>query len=124
MVMKNKMTIKFNQKEIGFSFGLGFIGELLEFLDISIGDLGSKMTKNPFKYTPIIMFFSAKYYAEDNNINLGMNQREFIDFLDNNGGIFSKQALSFQSKLTESFTKDVPNTDDSEEEKTDEPKKK
>ena len=115
----SKLTLKFSKKEIDFSLGLGFLGEVLEVLDISIGELGEKMVKNPFKFVPAIMFESAKYQAGN---EFEFTMPEFVEFLDNNGGIFSPAVQQFQLKLMESFTKDVP-SEDQDVEPSDEPKK-
>ena len=50
----NKATLKISKKEFHFSFGLGFLGELLDNLDLSIDQVGDKITKNPFKLCAFI----------------------------------------------------------------------
>ncbi len=42
-----KLVIK--EVEYSYSFGLGFLGECLENLDLSVFEIGKKLDRNPFK---------------------------------------------------------------------------
>jgi hypothetical protein len=100
--------IKLGNTQFDFHFGLGFMGKLLEASDLGIDELMAQIGTNPFKVVPIIMHSSASYAAQraDKEFNLTVN--DFIDILDDDGGIASAGVLKFLEAFTSSMTKDVP----------------
>ena len=48
----NKITLTINNEDVNFRFGLGFLGKALEELNLSIDELGSKLSVNVFLYAP------------------------------------------------------------------------
>lgn len=95
-----KLTI--NKREFVCSFGLGFLGECLENLDLSVFEIGEKLDKNPFKWIPTLIYESIKY-TED----VDFTKKDLVNWLeeDNNG---TKTMNSFLIAFIDSLKKDVP----------------
>ena len=116
----NRIKLKLKGREFDFTFGLGFLGELLDVLDISIDEVVGKLNRNPFKMIPFLMYRSAKYSFELEGKDFDYTILDFITWIEEEGGFTSKSVESFLVAFTNSMTKGVP----VEEEITDEPKKK
>ena len=99
--------INIGGKERGFSFGLGFLGELLEETNLSIEEVGEKMQKNPFKWIPTIMFYSTKYHDESTDLEVDYTKLDIINWIDEIG-IGSDQVTLFMKSFIESLSKGVP----------------
>lgn len=95
------MEIKLNDKNFKCEFGLGFLGECLENLDLSVVQIGEKLDKNPFKWIPTLMYESLKY-SQDIDFTL----KDLIKWLDNEEG--KKTMNDFLLAFVKSLTKDVP----------------
>jgi hypothetical protein len=106
--MTNKLKLNFEGKELGFHFGLGFLGELLDNLGFSIDELQTNIEKNPFKVIPKLMHTSYAYNLEREGKDVELKLYDFIDLLDNVGGVTSEGVSLFLSAFTNSMTKDVP----------------
>ena len=106
--MTNKLKLNFEGKELGFHFGLGFLGELLDNLGFSIDELQTNIEKNPFKVIPKLMHTSYVYNLEREDKDVELKLYDFIDLLDNVGGVTSEGVSLFLSAFTDSMTKDVP----------------
>ena len=106
--MKNKTTINFEGTELGFHFGLGFLGELLDNLGFSIDDLQANIEKNPFKVIPKLMHTSYAYNLEREGKEVELKLLDFVDLLDSVGGVTSEGVSAFLTAFTDSMTKDVP----------------
>lgn len=96
-------------KEIEFHFGLGFLGELLDSLDLSIEELMGGLQKNPFKLLPKIMHGAATYASLRKDEELGLSLYQLTDLIDEDGGIVSENVSKFLEAFTKSMSKDVPN---------------
>lgn len=103
-----KIDLKLDKKDLTFSLGLGFLGELLEDLDCGIEGLMEGIQKNPFKYIPKLMFHSYKYNQVRNGLESEYNLYTFTDLIDNDGGVISGNVSKFLESFTLSMTKDVP----------------
>ena len=106
--MANKIKLNFEGKELGFHFGLGFLGELLDNLGFSIDDLQSNIEKNPFKVIPKLMHTSYAYNLKREGKDVVLKLYDFIDLLDSVGGVTSEGVSLFLTAFTDSMTKDVP----------------
>lgn len=106
--MANKIKLNFEGKELGFHFGLGFLGELLDNLGFSIDDLQSNIEKNPFKVIPKLMHTSYSYNLKREGKDVVLKLYDFIDLLDSVGGVTSEGVSLFLTAFTDSMTKDVP----------------
>ena len=60
----NRIEIELGGKLRTFIFGLGFLGEILDYLNTDVKGLGQMMEKNPFKTIPAILYFGHKSELE------------------------------------------------------------
>jgi hypothetical protein len=104
----NKVKIKFDKISVEFHFGLGFLGELLDSVEMGIDEVMEAIGKNPFKIIPIIMHSSASYNAKRKGEEFKYTIYSFIDLIDENGGIAGKPVQLFLEAFTNSMTQDVP----------------
>ncbi len=102
------IKLKLNNKELGFHFGLGFMGELLESLDCGIDELMQGVQKNPFKFIPRLMFGAHNYDCIRNDKENEFTLHTFTDLIDDDGGVVSENVSKFLDAFTKSMTKDVP----------------
>ncbi len=105
--MINKITLDVLGKT-DFSFGLGFLGDLLDETNLTIDGIIDKLNKNPFKMIPVLMYQSAKYAAMRKGDDLLFKQYELMDWIDENGGVQNDGIVKFMDAFTKSLTKDVP----------------
>jgi len=106
--MANKIKLNFEGKELGFHFGLGFLGELLDNLGFSIESLQDDLEKNPFKVIPKLMHTSYAYSLKRQGKEVELNFYDFLDLVDNAGGVTSEGCLAFIDAFGSSMNKDVP----------------
>jgi hypothetical protein len=106
--MKQQIELDFEGTKLGFHFGLGFLGELLDSLGFSIDELQLNIEKNPFKVIPKLMYTSYSYNLERKGEEVDLKLYDFIDLLDTVGGVTSEGVSSFLTAFTDSMTKDVP----------------
>jgi len=104
----NKVKITLHKTQFEFHFGLGFLGELVDNLDMGIDEIMGAVSKNPFKIIPVIMHSSAGYSAKRNGKEFDYTVYDFIDMIDADGGIGGKSVEKFLTSFTGSMTKDVP----------------
>jgi len=109
----NKIALKINQRELDFTFGLGFLGEALEVLDTDIEGVLLKVNKNPFKTVPILMFQSAKYSLELDGKEVDFTLADMVEWIEKDGALTdkNKSVISFLSSFTNSLLKDIPVND-------------
>ena len=125
----NRLDLKLNGKKYGFTFGLGFLGELLEELDFDLEMLLTKLDKNPFKYYPLVVYTSARYHCELENKEVDFDLKEIVEAIDKEGAFTDKNEpiIKFIKAFKQSIFKDVPVEDievnDAEEVKPDDEKK-
>lgn len=102
-----KLTI--NREKLTFPFGLGFLGECMENLDLSVQEIGSKLDKNPFKWIPVLMHESHKYQCELDDVKLSFSIKELIKLLDNEKGnvMMNKFLMAFIKSLTDDVPKET-----------------
>jgi len=118
-----ELKLKIGGVDYTFSLGLGFLGELLEETDLGIDDIIPKMIKNPFKWVPAMMFYSAKFTKDLNNEEFDFTTTTILEGLETEpGGINCKQSLKFMRALNKSMYNNVPVSDEVETE--DDSKKK
>ena len=104
----NKVKIKFSKVALDFHFGLGFLGELLDSVEMGIDEVMQSIGKNPFKIIPIIMHSSASYSAKRKGADFDYTVYDFIDLIHDSGGIAGEPVQKFLEAFTNSMTKDVP----------------
>ena len=106
----NYIELEIQEKKRGFKLGLGFLGELLEVMDIDVSELQTKLGKNPFKIIPLMMFNAYKYDCERKGNTMELSQNDFIDYVEDKG-FESSEIMGFINTFTKSMVKDVPKSD-------------
>lgn len=94
-----------------FYFGIGFLGELLDKEGVSVGDIDTKIASNPFKWMPLIMYYSLAWgYVRKNEKPLfdAFSVAEWVDEL----GLESTVVIDFFKAFRQSLVKDVPEQED------------
>ena len=104
----NSIKLKIHNREIEFIFGLAFMGEVLETLDMSIDEVVKKLDKNPFLTIPTLMFISSKSAKEEIGEEVDFTPRELINWIDESGGLGQDAVVKFLNTFTASLTKNVP----------------
>lgn len=102
------ITLKISGRDLEFTFGLGFLGELLEETNLSIDEIVEKLNNNPFKMIPTLMFHSAKFAMERKGIAIDFNAFDMADMIDADGGVQCDNVKMFLKTFTDSMTKDIP----------------
>ena len=102
------ITLEYGGKNLKFSFGLGFLGELLEVTGLDIDAVVLKLKQNPFRMIPLMMYYSTfwAYRLEDKELDFTLV--EFINWVDKDGGVSTDKTQKFLDSFTESLNKDVP----------------
>ena len=107
--MNKEIKLKIDGKDYVFTFGLGYLGELLEFTGFPLDELYSKILKNPYKWLPIAMFESAKFSKELEGEEIDFTANSILEGLSKeNGAINCDQSFKFMRAFNESMIKNVP----------------
>ena len=104
--------IEINGKKEKFSFGLGYLGDMLFKLNMGFIEFGKVSDENPFKYTPIKMMHSFNYAN-----NSEITEKDMVEMLESDGGMFSSAIEQFNICWMESMTKNVPISDNQDKKK-------
>jgi len=110
------IVLNIGGKDRTFYFGLGFLGNLLEKENIGFQDIDTKIKENPFKWIPLIMFYSLAFGFTRKNENPDFDAfdvSEWVDEIGADNSIVNDFFIAFRQSLV----KDVP------ESKTDSKKK-
>ena len=108
----NNISLKIGQRDLEFTFGLGFLGELFDETDLTINEVVGKLNKNPFKMIPTLMYYSCAYLLKRKGQEVDFTIYDFTDWIDESGGIGQPSTKRFLDAFTESMTKNVPKTDE------------
>jgi len=98
-----KKDIKLGNEVHSFSFGLGFVGDMLEELALDYIDFSQKIDGNPFKWIPITMLHSLNY-GKANKWTI----EQLLEVLEADGGFQSTALQDFKDTYILSLTKNVP----------------
>jgi hypothetical protein len=101
------ITLNIGGQERVFYFGLGFIGNLLETEKIQMTEIDAKLAENPFKWIPLIMFYSCAFGFKRRNEFPDFDAFDVAEWIDE-VGMDSEVVKSFFEAFTQSLTKDVP----------------
>lgn len=112
----NIIKLKYKEKEITFSLGLYFVGEIQFVYDMDIEKVVNSLDKNPLKFLPEFMYYSAKTHKELNGEAFEMTKGQMISLISEDGGINSKNSIAFLEAFNNSLIKNVPETDEKIEE--------
>ena len=106
-MIQNKVTLNLGGKDRTFHLGLGFIGYLLDEENIGFMEFGEKEQLNPFKWTPIKMYYSLKYNLvfSERESEIDFNLKDVIQWIDDT----DMQTLQkFNQAYQLALSKDVP----------------
>lgn len=104
-----QITLNLGGEERTFYFGLGFLGNLLEKENIGINEIDEKLVNNPFKWMPLIMYYSLVFgYTRKNEFAPfdAFDVAEWIDEI----GIDDSTIVDFFNAFRQSLVKNVPLT--------------
>lgn len=107
--MKNQVIIKLDGKEYLCKFGLEFLGELLDFLDMSVNEIGAKLDKNPFKWAPIMMHKCLDF----SNQMLDFDKSELVAMMDKDPKNH-EQLKIFMTNFVKSLSPNLPEIESEE----------
>ena len=91
-----------------FYFGLGFLGNLIEKSGVGMHEIDAKISENPFKWMPEIMFHSVAFGFIRKNETIPFTAFDVTDWIDADGGFDSKVVIDFFAAFRQSLVKDVP----------------
>ncbi len=94
-----------------FYFGLGFLGNLIEKENLSFEEIDQKLASNPFKWIPLIMYYSCAWGFNRKNENTPFDVFDITEWIDE-AGIESAVVVDFFQAFRQSLVKDVPPTND------------
>jgi len=104
-----KVTLKYGETKYNLELGLGFLGEFLDATDMDLEEVGNKLTRNPFKLVPVLVFHAMKWKVEfDEGGVFEMTQKDVIKMIEKDGGLIAENTKRFLRTFTRSLTKDVP----------------
>lgn len=102
-----KATIELGGSPRTFHFGIGFLSNALETLGITYEELGVKLSENPFKLIPVLMYeaYAFNKWVEDkeNDVSQDDVKRWLVEFTDIN----DKPILEFLDAFLASRSKHV-----------------
>ena len=101
------ITLNIGGEDRVFYFGLGFLGNLLEAENIEFTEIDEKIKQNPFKWIPLIMYYSCAYGFKRKGEFPLFDIADVSDWVDE-VGINSEVVTSFFTGFRESLVKDVP----------------
>jgi len=101
------ITLNIGNEDRVFYFGLGFLGNLLEKENIDMSDIDSELTKNPFKWIPLIMFHSCSYGYIRKGEFIPFDKFSVSEWIDELG-MDSDIVKSFFPAFNQSLVKNVP----------------
>jgi len=107
-----QITLNIGGQDRTFYFGLGFLGNLLESENISIQEIGIKATANPYKWNPLIMYYSCAFGYVKLGEAIPFTSFDVTDWIEEAGGFESDVYKSFELAFSQSLTKDVPESKD------------
>ena len=89
----NYIEFEIGNKSRGFKFGLGFLGDVLDYLDTDLAGFGEMMTKNPFKCIPLILYFAHKRDLERKEQPIDFKLIDVEDWVDDIGNGFNNDNI-------------------------------
>ena len=105
--MKKEIKLELNGKDYNLPYGLGFIGECLENLELNVFEIGQKLDDNVFKWVPMLIFESHKYQCYLDDVEPDFTYKQLLVWLDDDEKGMEKIG-KFLAAFVKSLTKDVP----------------
>jgi len=106
-----QIKLNIGNEERTFYFGLGFLGNLLEKENVGINEIDEKMINNPFKWMPLIMYYSVAYGYTRRNETPPFEVADVVDWVDEIG-MENTVVIDFFTAFRNSLIKDVPENKD------------
>lgn len=106
-----QITLNIGGEDRIFYFGLGFLGNLLESENIAMNEIDAKLAENPFKWIPLIMFYSCAFGFKRRNEFVPFDAFDVSEWIDE-VGMDNEVVTNFFKAFTQSLTKDVPQDKD------------
>lgn len=121
--MKQQIEISLGGKKRKFTFGILFLGELLERKEFEdYNDMLLKVSKNPFKYAPILMYESLKNTCNKYNKEVDFTEKDVLNWLVKEEEVGMDKMLKYLQTFMGSTDNKTPN--EVVEENNDDSKKK
>lgn len=118
----NIVNLKLNGKDYKCTIGIGFLGEIIEKMDMDIDLLLTKYAKNPFKYVSLFAYHAIQWELEEDGKEIDFTLKEMRGWIDKEGGLKNTEMIKFSKAFTKYMLKDVP-TDDEKQSEGDSKKK-
>lgn len=93
--MTQEIKLTLGKQERTFTFGILFIGEVLERTDLDYNALIEKVIKNPFKYAPILMYESLRNTAKRIGKELDFTENEMVTWLEQEENLGTDLMIKF-----------------------------
>ena len=104
----DRITIEMEGTPRNFHFGTGFIGEVIEKLNIGFEQLQGAVNANPYKTIPVMLYESHRWACVVDNVECDMRLADMVTAIDAEGGVGGEKVLEFLRAFGKSRTKDVP----------------
>ena len=101
----NKVEIEIGGKPRDFYVTIGMIGNVLEDLGVSMGEMQQMISRNPFKAIPTLMYHGYSWGFEMENRESDATRTDVFNWVDEAGGLQSKPCQQFIDTLTKTFLK-------------------
>jgi len=115
-----KLTL--NKKEYKCTLGLGFLGDIIDVLDLDYESFLSKYQKNPIKYVSLCAYHCIKWELEEGGEEIDFTLKQMRGWIDNEGGLKNEAMKKFSEAFMNSILKDF--VDDDGKDVSESPKKK
>ncbi len=94
--MRQQLYLHLGGKKRKFTFGILFLGNLLERNEFEdYNDMLIKVSKNPFKYAPILMFESLVNTCNKESKQVDFNESDVLNWIDKDYLKGSEKMLEF-----------------------------
>ena len=106
------MKATINGKEVGFSYGLYFLGKAQEATDKDLFHIVQHLGQNALSFLPDLMYLSMEVDAQLDGNELQLSKREFIEWLEkekdlaNDDGLGAKFIKGLTSTIKDNLPKD------------------
>lgn len=104
----DRITIEVDGTPRPFHFGVGFVGAILDTMNIGFDEFQIKVAQNPFSMVPLMMHESHKLACLLDETEPTLTRFDVIRFIDANGGIAGEPVAKFLQGFRASQTRDVP----------------
>lgn len=102
------INLNIGGQERTFYFGLGFLGNLIEKSGVGMNEIDTKISENPFKWIPEIMYHSLVFGFIRKNETLTFDAFDIAEWIDEDGGFECESVKAFFEAFKQSLVKDVP----------------